>query len=182
MTLAPRLFAYGLLALLLQRCCTPSEAAESRPAGVGSEGHRVPAVETSKPRTGQRTYLLDKPADRGNAYIRIKAVTVSGERTTVVVLIANSTGRVMHGVSTAAPGASAAFYLRSTDRKRQFVLRATYGIAVTPTKIDIPAGGSLQFTLVFDPIDPAMTAFDMNEGDEQQAGMNYWHFSDVRLQ
>lgn len=170
--------------LALQGCCKKSEASSSdSPAQTTSPSSTtpVPVVETSKPPAEQRTYTMDWPGDGKLGYLRIKQIAVSPDSTTVTINMKNTTGRSM-SVSTAPPGNKEAFYIQRADHKKRFKLLRVEGIPLSPQRTNVPAGGSIQFTLAFEPIEPTMTIFDVYEGDEQRPGTTYWNFSDVKLQ
>lgn len=173
----------GLLGL--QGCCKKSEASPTgTPADTAtstSVSDPVPVVETAKPPAQQRTYTMDWPGDGKTSYLRIKQIVVGPNDTTVTINLTNRTGKAM-SVSTAAPGHKESFYVQRADHKKRFKLLRAEGIPISPQRTNVPANGSLQFSLVFEPIEPSMTVFDVYEGDEQRSGTTYWNFSDVKLQ
>jgi hypothetical protein len=129
-----------------------------------------------------REYVMDKPGDATETYIRLKKVTVTKENTTINVNITNSTKHQM-SISTSPPGQITTFYIQSQSHDKRFNLIRSEGIAITPKTQKLQPGQSTDFTLVFAPLDPDMTVFDVYEGDKksQKGGTTYWNFSDVTL-
>ena len=84
----------------------------------------------------------------------------------------------------AKPGGREAMFIEQPDGKKIALVSST-GIAVQPAASNVPPGGTLEFSLVFGPLDPGVRKFNVYEGEDAKRLMpgetTYWVIHDLEI-
>jgi hypothetical protein len=160
-----------VIALAVTGCCKLPTSTDSK--------ENTPVTSTAAPKPGERAYNMDFPCDN-DPTLRISQIVLTPTETRVAVKYRNK-DRQTAEVSTAPPGQPDTFFIEAADQKRTLELRSATGLAINPDKNQVPPGGSLEFTLIFPPIDETWSPIDLHEGKVHKKGLNYWNFTDIPL-
>ncbi|MBI5532467.1 MAG: hypothetical protein HY898_07120 [Deltaproteobacteria bacterium] len=166
-----RILVVAAAALAVTGCCKLPTSSESK--------ENTPVTSTAKPKAGDRIYNMDFPCDN-DPTLRISQIALTPTETRVTVKYRNK-DRQTAELSTAPPGQPETFFIEAADQTRTLELRSATGLAISPNKNKVPPGGTLEFTLIFPPIDETWSPIDLHEGKVVKKGLNYWNFTDIPL-
>jgi hypothetical protein len=179
----PRL-ALGYLAcasLAMAICTGCPKKDKDQSAGTNPTATAEAAAPAKPAEPAKRVIQVNRQADAKASYIWLKTIELSSTSTTLAMQIKNQSKEKLEGLRVSPPGHADAFYIMSPDKKR-FDLRSTAGdLPKDRQSVDLLPGQSLDFTLVFEPLDPSMTEFDLLEGANQDPKSTYWNFKRVKL-
>ncbi len=174
------LAALAALALALTGC--------PRSKASGDDGSPVPPPPVTTPAApaaptlalGEHAVNVQSDDSPGLLLYR---VTVDETSTKLDFTFTNS-GKRATSVTVAPPGDKYAMFLEwAPGKKARF--RSAIGIGVKPRDNKIPAGQSLSFSLVFEPLEPGVRTFDMYEGEDAKKVMpgqaTYWVMRKIEL-
>jgi hypothetical protein len=130
--------------------------------------------------SGEKTYNMNVAADNEDG-IHITQIVVTPTETRVRMRFQNKE-KGTTSIATAPPGKPESFFLEAADQRRRLQLTRSSGIAVSPNRENVVAGGIKEFTIYFPPIDDSWSPVDIHEGEIMKKGNNtFWTFTDVPL-
>jgi hypothetical protein len=129
-------------------------------------------------------YDVNRPS-ADDPLLVLQRVTVSPEGTRLDFHI--QAGSRYLTIAVSPPGNARAMFIETPDGKKYPVREAT-GISTKPTRDSLPPGTEQSFTLVFAPLDPGVTTFNVYEGEEsknvveRRKETELWVFEEVKLE
>lgn len=174
----PSLAALAALALALAGCPRSKASGDDAPPPPPVTTPAAPAA----PTLALGEHAVNVQADDSPGLLLYR-VTVDETSTKLDFTFTNS-GKRSTSVTVAPPGDKYAMFLEWAPGKKARFKSAT-GIGIKPKENTIPAGQSLSFSLVFEPLEPGVRAFDMYEGEDAKKVMpgqaTYWVIRKIEL-
>ena len=129
--------------------------------------------------TAARIYPVDKVSD---TMVLLRLVQVEAHHDLTVVALRYQAGEELRRVGVHAPGTKGAFVITDETEETIYKLVAVKGISVLPDRTAVEPGGTLEFTLTFEPIPETLARINIGEGRSRPVpGETAWHFLDVEL-